>query len=115
LLAGILCLAINYKQFGLTDYYKKTIIVSFVAIPLFIFTYIKIPATGYDRLWPIGMAAIMWIVTHIIQGGLISKHLDVDFKRKSMWRVAGIILLSLLIMLMILVAAMMLFGFKLPV
>lgn len=115
ILAGLLCISINYNQLDMLKNLKLTLFVASLLVPLFISIYIAIPASGYDRLWPIGTALLMWLVAYALQGKIITRQLDAGDARKSVWNVLGMVLFSLGCLLVVLVVLMKFFDLDLPV
>ena len=113
LLAGFICLSLNYRSLKLQNSFRYTVIAATLIVPAAIAIFILIPDTPYDRLWPAATAIIMGYTAHLIQGNLITTHLKKGNTRKSFWYVAGVILASLSILLVFLIAIQMLFDVKL--
>jgi hypothetical protein len=115
ILAGLTCLAINFKTLKNDKAYKFTILASFLLVPTIIVAFILIPDTRYDRLLTFGMALVMAGVANLLQGKEIAIYLNQGSTRQNYWKVGGIIAVSLLIVLIILVSIVKLFGLELPV
>jgi len=115
LLAGLLCLALNYRQLENIRYFKVTLFLTLMIVPTSIAAYIQIPDTAYDRLWPLGTAVIMWIVAYVLQARQIESALTEGAIRKSILNLVGIIVFSLLLLVIGLVISMKLFGLNLPI
>ncbi len=113
LLAGFICLSLNYRSLKSQNSFRYTIIATVLIVPAAIAIFILIPDTPYDRLWPAVTALIMGYTAHILQGNLIINHLKKRNTRKSFWRVAGIIVVSLSILLIFLISLQIPFNVKL--
>lgn len=64
-LAGMLAIAINYRKVGLVNRYKQLLIFLVVLIPTYLYVFIHLPSTTYDRLFPIGTAILLGIAASL--------------------------------------------------
>ncbi len=113
ILAGIFCLALNYRQVHNLQSYKLTLLLAMFVVPLVIFCYAIFPSTDYDSLWPLVTAFVMWAAAYMLQGNMIESAMEEGAFRKSIPALIGMILFSLILLLVLLVVAMKVFGFKL--
>jgi hypothetical protein len=116
LLAGFVCLALNYHRLGEERLYRFSMAAAAVFVPLYIWVYTILPSTTYDRLWPLATALITGLLAQVLQGRIIQQQIEQNTTmRVSPWSLVAVILFSLIMMLIILGLAALLFGFELPV
>jgi len=110
-LAGLICLAHNYRATGQGKQFNNVIKSILIVVPAVVYLYATIPDSSYDRLWPVGMAVIMYFVANKLQGSMIKVETNNNARLFSYWRVFAVVVTSLFVLLALLVPVMMIFDF----
>jgi hypothetical protein len=74
--------------------------------------FVYFPDTQYDRLFPLVTAALMSIAAYFLQHSMIDDALEKGGTRKSFWKLGGVIIASLSVMLVSIVAVMAAFDVR---
>ena len=82
-------------------------------MPAIVGLFITLPDTPYDRLFPLGMAILMFTVAYYSQHKIIDAAVQKGGARKSFWKLAGVMLAALGTLFLGLVMVLALFDVKL--
>lgn len=113
LLAGFICMALNYRVAQNRQAMLTALLFAAVLVPLSVAAFAMIPDTPFDRLWPIGSGVVGLLVARLFQGKILESAFNDGANRKSLWRVSGVVVISLLIMFSCLMAVALLFDVQL--
>lgn len=84
-----------------------------LVVPAAVAAFVYFPDTNYDRLFPLGTALLMSGAAYALQHQRIDEVVNKGGARKSFWKLAGVILTSLSVMLLGLVVVMAVFDIQL--
>jgi len=99
ILAGLYGIFRNYQAQGAASAARMTLVVGGVLAPLSIFTFLTLPGSGYDRLFPILSAILVGGMCKLVQGRMLKEAQDNGAKFHKVGNQCFVIVFSLLVML----------------
>lgn len=99
ILAGLYGIFRNYRTQGAASAARLTVVVGCVLVPLSIFTFLTLPGSGYDRLFPILSAILVGGGCKLVQGRMLK---EAQANGSRLYKVGNqclVIVISLLVML----------------
>jgi hypothetical protein len=98
-LAGILAIARNYKILGRRRSMFATLVAGSLLVPLSIWSFIELPRTSYDRVFPLATAIAMGVVGVLLQRSMINIAVAGGAKKQKISSQILVILCSLIILI----------------
>ncbi len=99
ILAGLYAIFRNYQTQGAASAARMTLVVGSILAPLSIFTFMTLPGSGYDRLFPILSAILVGGMCKLVQGRMLKEAQDNGAKFHKVGNQCFVIVVSLLVML----------------
>lgn len=99
ILAGLYGIFRNYQTQGAASAARLTVVVGCALVPLSIFTFLILPGSGYDRLFPVLSAILVGGVCKLAQGRLLKEAQASGASFHKVGNQCLVIVISLLVML----------------
>lgn len=99
-LAGFYGIFRNYSGLGALSKARGTVVTSFFIIPLMILSFLTLPGSAYDKMFPVFSAVLLSGVCKLTQGRMLEDAQIKGARYYKVWNQCLVIFLSLLLMLL---------------